>query len=86
MALVAKPSGGDAASAAAFRIRDNVTRASNVLTQLMLDVRRAVKDGGGKAAVSAALGPTDTTELVDFSKKAQAALAAVGLTAEDPLA
>ncbi|MCX5685727.1 MAG: hypothetical protein NT049_18885 [Planctomycetota bacterium] len=71
MALVEKVDTLPAAQAAAARVRGEAAKAIQYAQASMAMMRSAIKQGGGKAAVAAALGAADATEFQQFYARLQ---------------
>jgi hypothetical protein len=81
MSLIERPATN--AGGSALAIRQVAGRMSRNLAADLRAMAGAVKRGGGRAAVAAALGPGDAAELVAVYGKARALLAALGETVDD---
>ena len=78
MALLPKLNAATDAQRAAAEIRQAADALEGQIRQAIRRISRAVQQGGGKAAVAAALGAADAIALKDAAAKARALLLALG--------
>jgi len=71
MALIEKVDTLPAAQAAAARVRGEAVKLIQYAQASMALMRQAIKQGGGKVAVAAALGTADATEFQQFYARLQ---------------
>lgn len=82
MALVNTPT--TAADQAAKACREEAEKMVRMVSASLAMIGRAIKKGGGRAAVAAALGSADATDLATVWQKAKALVQAADPTAAPP--